>query len=681
MTIGELGPDELPRRIREVRDTWVPMPDGTRLSARIWLPADAEADPVPGILELLPYRKSDGTALRDSANAPYFAGHGYAVVRVDLRGTGNSEGVLTDEYTQCELDDGAACIAWIAAQPWCTGKVGIMGISWGGFNGLQIAALRPPELRAVLSLCSTDDRYADDVHYWGGALLADYQLPWATTMLGYNARPPEPAVWGDGWLDEWRRRLDATPPFITEWLAHQRRDEYWRHGSVCEDPAAIACPVFLVGGWADAYRDAVFRLLGSLTVPRRGLIGPWAHAWPHFAEPGPRVDFLREAVRWWDRWLKDIPNGVEDEPVLRSWLQDSVPPCGSYEERPGRWVVEDGWPSANIDTRALILGAGTATLDPGAPEAAEVAESSVELVPVQSHGVLGGRSCSYGTSYDLAVDQRADDAVAACFDSEPLAERLEILGLPEAELVLSADRAQALIAVRICDVAPDGASTLVTRGVLNLTHRDGHEHPEPLQPGRRYRVRFPLHAIGYALPPGHRIRVALSPNCWPIVWPSPEPARLTVHLPDSRLHLPVRTRGADGPFPFPAAQRMRRFDHRPVDESEHGAITRDLATGRVSSVYEGGGGYVREELGEPVRYFSFERDAFEIVDGDPTSATVTAHRRIELSRGDWHTRVVASGRLTCDKDTFHVDTELTAFHGEQPVFERSWRFSTPRELT
>jgi len=406
--------------MKEIENAEIPLKDGTRLAVRLWLPDDAARAPVPALLEYLPYRKRDGTRERDSLAHPWFAAHGYACARVDVRGSGESEGVLSDEYSQQELDDGVEVIAWLAAQRWCSGSVGMFGISWGGFNALQVAALRPPALKAIVTLCSTDDRYADDVHYWGGALLADYQLPWATTMLGYNARPPEPVVWGDGWLDEWRRRLDATPPFIAEWLAHQRRDAYWRHGSVCEDPSAIRCPVFLVGGWADAYRDAVFRLLGSLTVPRRGLVGPWAHAWPHFAEPGPRVGFLREAVRWWDRWLKDIPNGVEREPVLRSWLQDSVPPRGSYDERPGRWVVEDGWPSANIDTHELALGPGTAVLDPGS---AEVPESAVELVPVQSHGVLGGRSCSYGTSYDLAVDQRADDAVAVCFDSEPLAER------------------------------------------------------------------------------------------------------------------------------------------------------------------------------------------------------------------------------------------------------------------
>ncbi|HEY3683610.1 MAG TPA: CocE/NonD family hydrolase [Streptosporangiaceae bacterium] len=672
--MNPLDRTEFPRRTREIRDTWIPMPDGTRLAARVWLPVDAGDDPVPGILELLPYRKSDGTALRDARNAPWFAGHGYAVVRVDLRGTGDSEGVTTDEYTAQELADGVACIAWIAAQSWCTGKVGVMGISWGGFNGLQIAALQPPELHAVLTLCSTDDRYADDVHYWGGALLADYQLPWATTMLAYNSRPPEPEVWGDGWLDEWRRRLDATPPYIEPWLAHQRRDAYWKHGSICEDPAAIRCPVFLVSGWADAYRDAVFRMLGSLSVPRRGLVGPWAHAWPHFAVPGPQVGFLQEALRWWDRWLKDEPNGVEDEPAVRTWIQESVPPRGSYDERPGRWVVEDAWPSPNVEPRALHLRAsGASFAGPGA--------GTAEVVPAGDHGVLGGRSCSYGASFDLAVDQRPDDALATCFDTEPLAEPLDILGIAEAELEIGADQAQALVAVRICDVAPDGVSALVTRGVLNLAHRDGHEHPEPLEPGRRYRVRFPLHAIGYRVPAGHRLRVALSPDMWPIVWPSPAPARLSVDLAASAVHLPVRARGADGPFPFPVPEQARQFDHVAEDDPDEGTVTRDLATGRVTSVYAGGGGYTRAELGAQTRYHSAERDTFAIVPGDPSSATVRSERRITLSRGDWHTRVHATAEMTCDKDDFHVVTAVTAQHGDATVFQREWRFTTPRDHT
>ncbi|MQA02358.1 MAG: CocE/NonD family hydrolase [Streptosporangiales bacterium] len=676
MATIDRDPGELPRAVREVRDTWIPMADGTQLSARIWLPDDAASDPVPGILELLPYRKSDGTALRDATNAAWFAGHGYAVVRVDIRGTGNSEDVITDEYTQQELDDGVACIAWIAAQPWCTGKVGMMGISWGGFNGLQVAAEQPPELHAVLSLCSTDDRYADDVHYWGGAVLADQMLPWATSMLVRNALPPEPEVWGDEWLTEWKRRLDQTPPFARAWLEHQRRDEFWQHASICEDPAAIRCPVFLVSGWVDAYRDSVFRMLESLSVPRRGLVGPWAHLWPHVAEPGPQIGFLQEALRWWDRWLKDVPNGIEDEPQLCTWLQEPVPPQGYYEERPGRWVVDDSWPSPNVDDRPLQLGAGIATFD-GQP----VSAGTVELRPEQAHGALSGRSCSYATAYDLPVDQRADDALATCFDGEPLTEAVEILGVPEAELEVSSDQSQALVAVRVCDVAPDGSSRLITQGVLNLTHRDSHEHPEPLQPGERYRVRFPLHAIGYSVPKGHRLRVALAPACWPMVWPSPRSARVIVHFPGSAIHLPVRARGADARVPFAPAERLRPFEHEPIKPPDVGTVTRDLATGKTTVVYQNGGGFVREELGQPMRKDSSERDIFEIVDGDPRSATVTCQRWSELARGDWHVRVVANGVLTCDESTFHVRTGLTAYHGEEQVFEHEWSFSTPRDLT
>ncbi len=652
------------------------MADGVRLSARIWLPTDAGSYPVPGLMELSPYRKSDGTALRDAAVAPWFAGHGYAVVRVDVRGTGNSEGVITDEYTQRELDDGVACLDWIAEQPWCTGKIGMIGLSWSGFNGLQVAALQPRHLHAVVSLGSTDDRYADDVHYWGGALLADQELPWATTMLARNAQPPEPEVWGDDWLTRWRHRLDRTPPFVKTWLEHQHRDEYWRHGSVCENPELIQCPVLLVGGWADAYRDAVFRMLRSLDVPRRALVGPWAHAWPHTAVPGPRIGFLQEALRWWDRWLKDQPNGIDDEPAVYAWMQDSVPPKPYYEQRPGRWVVEDGWPSPTVEIRRLTLGPAAATFD-----GEQVAASAVELVPVQSHGIYGGRSISRGKGYELAVDQRRDDAVATCFDTEPLTGRVELLGTPEAELEVSSDSPEAMVAVRVCDVRQDGSVALITRGLLNLTHRNGHQHPEPLRSGQRYRVRFPLHAIGYSIPPGHRLRIALAPTCWPVVWPSPAPAHVTVHCPGSHIHLPTRTGGADALTPFAAPEQLRPFEHERVGVSEQGQLTHDLVTGRVTTVYENADGYAREEFGRPMRYHTSYRDIFDIADDDPTSAAVTAERSIVISRGDWRASIVANGRLDCDEEFFHVHTDLTAYHGEEIAFHREWRFSTPRDLT
>src|SRR5579871_66892 len=320
--------DKFPRRVREVEHAWIPLSDGTRLAVRYWLPEDAEQNPVPAILEYIPYSKRDMTPARDERMHVYFAGHGFAALRVDMRGSGESEGVLLDEYLTQEQDDALEVIAWIAAQPWCTGRVGMMGKSWGGFNSLQVAARQPPALKAIITVYSTVDRYNDDVHYKGGCLLTE-NATWAFVMFGSAARPPDPVLVGDGWRDMWRARLSVVRPWVIDWLKHQRRDAYWKHGSVCEDYAAIKCPVYAIGGWADGYANAVPRLLEGLRVPRKGLIGPWGHQFPNQAWPGPRIGFLQEALRWWDHWLKDIDTGIMDEPMYRVWLQHSVEPKAS----------------------------------------------------------------------------------------------------------------------------------------------------------------------------------------------------------------------------------------------------------------------------------------------------------------------------------------------------------------
>ena len=316
-----------PNAVRVIEHTLIPLKDGTMLAARIWLPEDAEQNPVPAILEYLPYRKRDGTYERDALTHPYLAGHGYAGVRVDLRGSGELTGLLFDEYAKQEQDDGVEVIAWLAAQPWCNGSVGMMGISWGGFNGLQIAARRPPALKAIVTICSTDDRYADDAHYMGGTFLTTAALEWAFFFFSLMCLPPDPELVGDSWRAMWLERLQNIPLFQENWLQHQRRDAYWKHGSVCEDYAAIQCPVYAVGGWTDGYKNAIPRLLERLKVPRKGLIGPWAHAYPHFALPGPQIGFLQEILRWWDHWLKGVDTGVMDEPMLRAWMTESVKPA------------------------------------------------------------------------------------------------------------------------------------------------------------------------------------------------------------------------------------------------------------------------------------------------------------------------------------------------------------------
>jgi predicted acyl esterase len=655
---------EFPRPVREIENAWLHLADGTRLAARIWLPADAEDDPVPAILEYLPYRKGDSMAVRDAQRQPYLAGHGYAAVRVDMRGSGDSDGVLTDEYARQEQDDALEVLAWLAAQPWCDGKLGMWGISWGGFNSLQIAARRPPGLGAIMTLCSTDDRYADDVHYRGGCVLALDMLHWASSMLTWNARPPDPRLYGDGWRDEWLRRLETLTPWIEHWLGHQRRDDYWRHGSVCEDFAAIECPVYAIGGFADGYTNAVPRLLAGLSGPRKGLIGPWAHAFPDDASPGPSIGFLQECVRWFDHWLKGIDTGLMDEPMLRVWMQDSVEPRPSYDVRPGRWVAEPSWPSPNVGSRVWELPVG----------------GPRELLGVQSCGTEAGVWTAEGQSADLAGDQRPDDAVSLAFDSDPLEEPLEILGLPEAVLELEVDRPSALVVVRLCDVFPDGTSALVTRGLLNLSHRDGHDRPEPLEPGRRYEVRVPFDVMAYSFPAGHRLRVAASPTYWPWAWPSPEPVRLTLHA--GRLELPERpARPEDAELPaFGEPEHSEPLRVESVAGSTQGrSIRRELATGLVEQVFDWDLGGTQRLVDADLESSDTSHTVFAVHEGEPLSAEVRFHATSGMARGEWSMRSEVTSAMTADAEAFHVTTELEVSESGEAIFTRAWAHRFPRD--
>ncbi|MBM3585945.1 MAG: CocE/NonD family hydrolase [Alphaproteobacteria bacterium] len=663
-----------PRAVREIENIWIPLAGGTRLAARVWLPEDAERNPVPAVLEYLPYRKRDGTRDRDDLTYPYFAGHGFAGVRVDMRGNGDSDGLMFDEYTKQEHDDALDVIAWIAAQPWCTGKVGMMGISWGGFNALQVAARRPPALKAIITLCSTDDRYADDVHYMGGCHINE-NLGWASTMFALSSRPPDPAIVGDRWRAMWLERLDNTVLLADRWTRHQRRDAQWKYGSVCENFADITCAVYAMGGWTDGYTNAIPRLLANLKCPRKGLIGPWAHKYPHFATPLPRFGFLQEAVRWWDHWLNGNDTGIMAEPMLRAWVQDSVAPANKYAERPGRWVAEAAWPGATVKPRRFALNPGRLDDKPG-PEASLTVRSPQDL------GTLAGEWCPYGVVPDQAEDQRADDARAVCFDSDPLPDRLECLGAPVARLTLAADKPVAMVAVRLCDVAPDGASTLVTYGVLNLTHRDSHEHPTPLESGRRYAVRVQLNDIGHAFKPGHRLRLAVSSTFWPLCWPSPDAATLDLIVGASALELPVRgPNPLDATLPEPPPAMTAPLTRRTTIETGGSIrrIEREASTGTTTMVV----GMTRDRsrldaidleiMETPLQHWS-------IVDGEPLSAKGDIAYTTTRRRGDWSVRVETRTVMTVTAADWVIAATLEAFEGERRVFSRTWDTTIPRDL-
>lgn len=660
----------LPYEITEEEHVWIPVSEGIRLAARIWRPVSSDDEPVPGVLEYIPYRKRDLTAARDSIHHPYLAGHGYACVRVDLRGTGESEGVLTDEYLEREQVDAEDVLAWIAAQPWCNGRTGMMGISWGGFAALQVAARKPASLRAIVVSSFTDDRYGDDFHYMGGCMLSD-NLAEAGTMFAHATLPPDPALVGERWREMWLERMASAGPWVDTWLSHQRRDDYWRHASVCENYAAIQVPVLASSGWADGYSNAVTRLLANLDVPRRGLIGPWSHKYPHLGAPGPAIGYLQEVVRWWDHWLKDVDNGVMDGPMLLAWMQDSVPPSTSYQERPGRWVGEPVWPSPHVEDRTYPLARHRIART----EDDAGAEETLTISSPLSVGQFAGKWASYNAPPDLPYDQREEDGGSMVFDTDALTETCEILGAPRVHLEVSVDRPVAMVAARLSDVAPDGQATRVTYGLLNLTHRDGHDEPTSLEPGRRYRVDITLNGVAQAFPAGHRIRLALSTSYWPLAWPSPEPVLLTVYSVASTLTLPVRPiaeadEARQEPFgPPEGAKPLATTQVSPGEQ--RWTVSRDLVTYRSTLEILKDSGTVRfDDIDLAASRRADERYGWVANDFD--SVTGTTEWSMSFSRGEWSARTETRTALSCTPTEFVLHAQLDGFEGDRRVLSRNW---------
>ncbi|MFB7652588.1 MULTISPECIES: CocE/NonD family hydrolase [unclassified Streptomyces] len=650
-------------------DIRIPLPDGTRLYARIWRPVTEE--PVPALLEYLPYRLSDWTAPRDSQRHPWYAGHGYASVRVDVRGHGNSEGLPGDEYDATELADGVAVVEWLAAQPWCSGKVGMFGISWGGFNSLQIAALAPEPLKAVVTVCSADDRYDNDVHYMGGSVLGVDMHAWAATMLAFVCRPPDPEYAGAEWREMWLRRLESVDPFIHTWLAHQLRDDYWKHGSVCEDYSAIDAAVLAVGGWHDPYRDTVLRLVEHLPDDRvRGLIGPWSHQYPDRGlPPGPPIGFLQETLRWWDQHLKGEDTGVMDEPRLRSWISESHRPATVYPELPGRWVGDPSWPSPYVTPTTHALGG-----------------DAVVVRSPQHTGVDAGRFFPFGNDADLPPDQREEDGRSVCFEFPVADAPIEILGRPEVTLRLRMDVPYGQAVARLCDVAPDGSSTLVTRGALNLAAREGRDRNVPWTPGATETVTFRLNGIGHTFPAGHRIRLAVSSAYWPWIWPQAGSDGFVLEPAGSALELPVRNAGEhpeDTGIRFETPEQSEPLQVvSPAtleEERPERLVVRDVAKGewRLEVDPRYGGTRVYPDGLE------FAEDALEtytVREDDPLSARARSEWTVRLHRPErgWDARVETRSEITCDADDFVTSNEVVCRDGEDVVFHRTWERRIPR---
>jgi predicted acyl esterase len=648
-------------------DLFVPMPDGVRLAATLYLP-DREG-PWPALLEALPYRKDDLTASYRTEYERLAAEFGYAVCRLDIRGTGSSEGMPVDEYTVQEHQDIERVIAWLAAQDWSNGNVGMYGTSWSGFNSLQVAMRRPPALKAICSIFASDDRYADDVHYVGGVLKQLDLADWPTYMEACNVLPPVPQRFGPGWQEEWERRVDGYEPWTLNWLEHQTYDAYWKHGSLREDYGAIEAATMLVTGWADGYTNIALRGFAGLRCPKRLLAGPWPHASVETSLPGPNIDLVPEMVRWWDRWLRGVDNGVDREPPITVFVRRPTPPSPVLEEHRGEWRFEAGWPLARAGERRLGLATAVANRPGHGPD---------ELDVRGDVGWTAWISCAGGLPWGQPQDQRPDEAFSLVYDWEPPAQELEILGHPTAIVAVRSSAPVAFVAAKLCDVHPDGTSQLVTRGLLNLTHRDSRETPSPLQPGTWYAVTIELEVTSWVFEPGHRIRLDLAGTDWPNAWAPPEPLTLAIDRSGSFLVLPtvegpgqVAERPALPP-PRPEAKREEPGDEV-VWRIEHDVLRRE-----TRAVYRYGGPSEADEVAPAIvqRY----EGTVGVSTDDPGRAWVDASASYELTWPEVTVTSASRTRIESDAHAYHARIDLETGRDGRTLRMRRFERRIPRNL-
>ena len=655
----------------EIRAAWIPMPDGVRLSADLYHPTGAAAGgKLPVLLEYLPYRKHEARS-RNWPLYSYFVERGYVVAAVDIRGTGNSEGRLIPyEYSEIEQADGEVVIDWLSKQAWSNGSVGMFGISWGGFNSIQMAARNPPALKAIVAIDATEDLFQDDVHYMDGIMHLD---SWEMSMDLDNARPGSPDYLIDD--DNFRNRFD-TEPWMLTYKNRQRDGPFWDRASVRNRYDDIRIPSFHIGGWYDGYRDSVARMLEHVkNAPVKAIMGAWHHTWPNEPYPGPGMEWRHEAVRWFDQFLKGKDTGILDEPRFAVFVRNWHPPGPHIEHAPGEWRYEDGWPIVRIRDQALYPQPDH-TLGSAAPVA-----TTHQLRYIPSAGFeAGGPVMWWG---DVAHDQRGTDAFSLVYDSGPLEEELEILGFPRAVLTVAANATRANWIARLSDVAPDGTVTQVTGAAMNGNHRESAREPRLIVPDEPFQLDIEMHFTSWVFPKGHRIRLAVNNAIWPMLWPTPEPMTTELRLGASRLSLPV-VPYEKRPVPdfLPPAKDPAYAGVESIESGttsgygEISSVDRNPQSGTVVAKATNGSGtrfpWGKERSLETIRY--------EINDSAPADAKVTGTHRMEVDLPG--RKLVWDAELTfrSDRENFFYTYRRRLTENGKPVREKTWNQTIPRDF-
>jgi hypothetical protein len=652
-----------------IENEWIPMPDGVRLGARIFLPDGADRKPVGAVLEYIPYRKRDIQRRSDERTGAILNQAGFAYVRVDIRGSGDSEGIMTVEYGEPERRDGVEVIRWISKQAWCNGAVGMRGISWGAIIALQVAAAAPPELKAIVPACGTESSYIEDAHYMGGCFMLE-NVQWGVIFKNVMVAPPDPEIVGPRWREMWMERLNATPPDIIQYSEHQRLDDFWKPIALT-DFSKIKCPVYVADGTVDPYINTVDRLLSRLTVPRKGIIGPWGHRYPT-GDPGPGLDWFAEECRWWDRWLNGHDNGIMQEPMLRSYITYAAPGEQYPKDTPGRWVADPAWPSPHVKERSLFLNSN------GLSDAAGE-QKRMRYYADQTVGLATRYWCPTNMALHLPGEQSGDDANSLRFDSGPLREPIEILGIPVLRARVRANAEVAKLVVRLTEVTPEGKSWLISYGLLNLTHRSFDEHPAALEPGKDYDVDVPLYFAAHRFRAGNRIRIAISENLWPLLWPSPTQVTLEITTGVSWLKLPVRDASVPDPE-MPMAIRRDQYvaDYKPPVQPR--IVTGSIGAGDIVNVIQNSPGFQAQVPDIGVAITQGSNFALAQNPQDPNDGTWHLTNILKIDREGSSIETTADATMTSTRENFKIAESIKATENGKVVFEKNWKRDIPRQL-
>ncbi|MGB3483831.1 MAG: CocE/NonD family hydrolase [Mycobacterium sp.] len=635
-------------------DMTLTMPDGVALALTVCRPITDEA--VPVLVEALPYRKDD---MLERELYERFAGEFvFAVCRVDVRGTGSSGGAATDEYPVEELGDLNTVIEWLAAQPWSNGAVGMFGWSYSGFNSLQVAATRPPALKAIVPIYSSDDRYNDDVHYIGGAMRLLDLVDYPSFMVASNAMPPVPSLWAGDWREEWRRRVETNEPWLFTWREQQRRQPYWQQGSVRPDYARITCPTMIVAGWADGYRNNTFRTAAALEdagTPWKLLIGPWSHMGAENSLPGPWIDLTAEMARWFGHWLRGDDNGVDAETRVQVFHRRSTRPEPDLAELRGRWCSHPGMPLS--DTKSVDFDLGTGV---------------VVHPTIGDVGTAGWNSCAGSLPWGQPTDQRYDNAASVQWDFP--GDDVNVYGHPVLRLRVRADKAVASVSAKLCDVFPDGTSALITRGFLNLTHRLSYDaDPVPLVPGEWVDVEVELEATAWSLDDGHRLRLAVTGSDWPNATAPPEPVTLEIDRGASGLTVPVIP-DLDG-LEEPPLVHVRP-ETLQSGEGVTWAIDRNVLARTTTCRTEHGSSWVSSKGFACRDHYTGQVS----IDTRTFAQRVDATARFEVEFPEGRTATQSTMTVDVDATHLHLDITVEAFDSDKRLAEKRWQKSIERDL-